>query len=314
LISPSSQSIKIKFAMHLPTGLTADRQARNNESTTLQIVTTATLLPGVPRLEIHTEVENPACDHRLRVHFPSPFFVDHAEYDGLFEVVRRPLGIPSYDRTWIENPRPEVPQRAFTSINDGKQGLLIANRGLYESEVFINSSGRAEIAITLLRCVGWLSRDDFATRRGHAGPGLPTPEAQMTGSWNFDYAAIPFSPDHNEKLAAYHQAYAYNAPLRAIATSIHEGTLPPENSLIEVEPLEFVVSAIKESEYGAGLTVRGYNLISEPIWAVIKPCKGFQRVFQVNLAEEIQQELTFTPEGWVRFAVQGNRIITIKFI
>ena len=55
-------------------------------------------------------------------------------------------------------------------------------------EVLKNST--AEIAVTLLRSVGWLSRDDFATRKNHAGPFLETPKAQTIGEWEFDYSII----------------------------------------------------------------------------------------------------------------------------
>ena len=40
--------------------------------------------------------------------------------------------------------------------------------------------GRA--GLTLLRCVGWLSRGDLGTRRGHAGPELPVPGPQCLGA------------------------------------------------------------------------------------------------------------------------------------
>ena len=50
--------------------------------------------------------------------------------------------------SWVEQPRPEVPQRAFTSVTDGRYGLTIANRGLPEVEVLKNSDGNAEIAVT----------------------------------------------------------------------------------------------------------------------------------------------------------------------
>jgi len=106
-------------------------------------------------------------------------------------VVERRAGVPAYDETWVEQPRPEVPQRVFTSISNGISGLTIANRGLTEVEVLHNSQGNAEIAVTLLRCVGWLSRDDFSTRNGHAGPYLETPAAQMPGTWSFDYPSSP---------------------------------------------------------------------------------------------------------------------------
>ncbi len=80
-------------------------------------------------MEIKTEVDNLAKDHRLRVHFQAPFTSKEADFDGHFEIIRRPIGVPEKGRNWVENPRPEVPQRAFTDVSKEKIGLMIANRG-----------------------------------------------------------------------------------------------------------------------------------------------------------------------------------------
>ena len=50
---------------------------------------------------------------------------------------------------------------------------MILNRGLPAVEV-TRLPGGTQIALTLLRSVGWLSRDDLATRRVAAGPLVPT--------------------------------------------------------------------------------------------------------------------------------------------
>ncbi len=112
-------------------------------------------------------------------------------------------------------------------------GLMLANRGLPEVEVLKNPLGNAEIALTLLRCVGWLSRDDFSTRKGHAGPFLETPGAQMPGKWAFDYSIIPHSGNWQ---SAFWQAYAFETPLRAVTTGLHAGGLPPAGSFVETSP------------------------------------------------------------------------------
>ncbi len=44
------------------------------------------------------------------------------------------------------------------------------------------------IAVTLLRCVGRLARDDLTRRSGPAGPGVATPGAQMLGRHRFHFA------------------------------------------------------------------------------------------------------------------------------
>jgi 2-O-(6-phospho-alpha-D-mannosyl)-D-glycerate hydrolase len=49
------------------------------------------------------------------------------------------------------------------------------------------------ILLTLLRCVGWLSRSDLATRRGGAGPELETPGAQEIGQHRFEFAVATFA-------------------------------------------------------------------------------------------------------------------------
>ncbi len=216
------QSLEVELELSTSRSLTSDRKARSKKQTILPITTTITLSKGVPRVDIRTSLLNTARDHRLRVHFPAPFTTEIGSQDGHFEVVKRPIKLPPFDDTWVEQPRPEVPQRAFTDIHDGKSGLMVANRGLPEVEVLKNRQGNAEIALTLLRCVGWLSRDDFSTRKGHAGPFMETPGAQMPGQWVFDYSIIPHPGDWN---SAFWQAYAFNAPLRSVSTSLHAGNL-----------------------------------------------------------------------------------------
>jgi alpha-mannosidase len=239
--------------------------------------------------------------------------VTEARHDGHFEVLRRPVGVlPGYDETWIEHPRPEVPQRAFSDITGERLGLTVANRGLPEVEVRRREDGGTEIAVTLLRCVGWLSRDDFSTRKGHAGPpSVATPMAQMAGQWSFDYAIIPHQA--GEILAAWQQAYAFETPLRAVSATLHEGTLPGSASFVEVEPAEFVISAVKAAETGNGWLVRGYNLENTERIVRIKPWRLFQQAWRVNLAEEKQEQLVVGGNGCVTFTAKGHEIVSVMF-
>jgi alpha-mannosidase len=161
---------------------------------------------------------------------------------------------------------------------------MVANRGLPEVEVLRRADGNAEIALTLLRCVGWLSRDDLPERKGHAGPGLPTPGAQMPGKWVFEYAIIPHASAG--RLAAIQQAYAFEAPLRAVDSGLHEGVYPGSGSFLQVEPGEFSISAVKTAENQRGWVVRGINLSAEPLTARLRLLSPFHAAEQVNLAEE----------------------------
>jgi alpha-mannosidase len=276
---------------------------------TVQIISNVSLYPGVSRIDIHTCVDNRARDHRLRVHFPAPFAVESADYDGHFEVNSRPLGVPKYDESWREEPRPEVPQRAFTDISDGTHGLMVANRGLPEVEVLKRETG-SEIALTLLRSIGWLSRDDFTTRQGHAGPFMETPGAQMIGPWDFDYSIIPHSGNWKNTFT---QAYGFETPLRAIGTSVHPGTLPGSSSLLQAGPESFVISAVKETEDERGWLVRGYNITGEDIQVRVKPWKHFEKAELANLGEEKLAVLKTASDGSVTFPAGGHKIVTVVF-
>ncbi len=284
--------------------------ARSKAQVTLPITTSLTLTNGIPRVDISTAFQNTARDHRLRVHFPAPFATDSGSQDGHFEVVDRPVGLPAFDDTWGEQPRPEVPQRAFTDVTDGISGLMVANRGLPEVQVLKNSQGNAEIALTLVRSVGWLSRDDFSTRNGHAGPFMETPGAQMLGKWSYEYSIIPHSGNWQ---SAFRHASAFETPLRAIATGSHPGSLPPSLSFVETTPDTFVVSAVKPAEDGRGWILRGYNITGEALSVTIKTWKSFGKVELVNLAEEKQSTLKIDQDGRVNVPVHAHAIVSLRF-
>ncbi len=309
---PVLQTLTLTLSLQVPPRLNRNRKARvarGKYFVAMPITCRVSLAAGVPRVDVHTTLENNAQDHRLRVHFPVPFDVDSAEHDGHFEIVRRKTGVPEFDRSiWIEDPRPEVPQRAFTDVSDGRVGLMLANRGLPEVEVLKVNHG-SEIALTLLRCVGWLSRDDFQTRRGHAGPEEATPGAQMIGAWSFDYSIIPHGPERPHELA-----YGFETPLRAVTTTVHAGSLPGKGSFVAVQGTGFIVSAVKRAESGRGWVVRGYNLGTEPLEVTLTPWKRFKSAARVNLAEQkIANLVVDKATGSVHLPVKGHEIVTVWF-
>jgi mannosylglycerate hydrolase len=305
------QKLIINYDMKIPTRIANDRKSRSQEMTIVPIISTITIMRGVPRIDIQTEIENHACDHRLRVHFPAPFISAYSLQDGHFEIVQRQIGIPEYDESWEESPRPEVPQCQFTSITNDHLSLTIANRGLPEVEVFNSLSGNTEIALTLLRCIGWLSRDDLKTRKGHAGPmGMATPDAQMIGKFIFDYSIIPGDKNWRKSI---HHAYSFNAPLKSITAPVHPGSLPSMCSYIENLNEDFVITAIKPAEDDSGWIVRGFNILASPIDLSLKPWRPFVHAQLVSIDEKPIEAIPFSPEGNINLHVDGNKIVTIRF-
>jgi len=307
----TSQSLEIDMVMPVPKTLSSTCRSRSREMEPIGILTRATLINGVERVDISTSITNRCNDHRLRVHFTAPFNVNKAVYDGHFGVVSRSLDLPVHDDSWVEQPSPSHPQRCFIDVSNGECGLMVANRGLREAEAIKVDRG-TDIALTLLRCVGWLSLDNLPVRKGHAGPPfIATPLAQMQGTYSFDYSIIPHKGTWRE---AYRYAYEFNAPLRAVIGLPRPGKLPGASSLLQVEPATFIITAIKAAYDANGIIVRGYNITPEPIDVRIKAVFPFKSIYLTRLDETNGAEIDSTSEGIVRFQAGAMEIVTLRLI
>ena len=305
---PARQTLEIKMRYRIPTGLDDTRRARIADTVDLPIVTRVSVYADVPRIDIETTLENRARDHRLRVAFPSPVRADSFRAETPFDVVERPLDLPRDARDWQEQPVPAHPQLTFADVSDAHGGLLLANRGLPEIEARREENGTA-LVLTLLRSVGWLSRDDMPIRKGHAGPGWATPGAQCLGAHTFHYALVPHS---GKWIDAMPQAAAFNAPLRAVVTELHDGKLPPCNSFVGVEPNAICASAIKSAEDGHGMIVRVWNAASEPVDATVRVDVPFTRAHRTDLGERAIESLTPDADGALHLRLRPKEIATVR--
>jgi len=328
---PARQTLEIALRYRLPARLTASRRARLSRRVTLPITTRVSLAAGVRRVDFETTVNNTASDHRLRVCFPTPIKTGGFRTETPFDVVERPLDLPTDTTGWSEQPAPTHPQRTFSDVSDGQAGLTLINRGLPEVEARREPDGTT-LLLTLLRCVGWLSRADMPVRPGHAGPGLPLPGAQCPGVHTFHYALVPHGGDRETPgwLSTFSQACAFNAPLRAVVADPHDGPLPAALSFVEVSPAVVVVSAIKLAEAcpersrreGDGLIIRVWNVAPAPVEARLRlnhsgRASGrslpFSRAFLADLNECPGQQLSPDTDNAVRLPLRPRQVQTVRF-
>ncbi len=305
---PARATLEVRMLYRVPEGLTAGRMARSRHWVVLSIQTRVSLAAGVPRCDIETEVINTARDHRLRAHFPTPIATEHSWAEGHYDVVERGLTLPTDTADWVEHPQPTFPQRAFCGVSDGERGLTIGVRGLPEAEVLQAEDGVA-VAVTLLRSVGWLSRDDLSTREGHAGPGLPTPDAQCLGHHTFHYSVIPHVGGWER---AFRQAHAFETPMRGVPTSLHRGTMPSTDSLLRVQPESLVATAVKGAEDGEGVIVRVCNYADRAVDAEVEvpwPIRGAERV---TLAERPVEVLPVAGGRRIAFGCGPWEVVTLR--
>jgi alpha-mannosidase len=306
---PARTTVLVRQTYLLPESLDAEREARSERLVPCAVETRVSLYPGVRRVDVETVVDNRARDHLLRVRFPTGLAAQRSSAEGHFAVESRPIGQPdaTVSRDWPEQPTATFPNRGFVDVSDGRQGLLVAARGLPEAAVEPTDGGAA-IYLTLLRCVGWLSRDDLATRQGAAGPGLPTPGAQCLGRHVFQYTLVPHRGNWEEAAA---EARAFAVPCRTAATEARAGVLPAELSFLSLSPRGLVLSAVKPPEEGDGFVVRVYNPTDSAKEARLEVWRPLARAELASLNEEGQGELPVDGRV-VRFAVGAGQVVTLR--
>jgi alpha-mannosidase len=216
----------------------------------MSIRTIVRLVRDSGRIEFSTVVENEARDHRLRVVFGAGDVSGPVRAEGQFAVVDRPL-VPRPPRVaWCEPPDPT--QHTCGAVALGP--LALFTRGLPEYEARMGS----ELCLTLLRCVGLISRasGEISTRPLGAGPGTPTPEGQCLGRHVFEYA-LRLDGDELSNVALLRESQDYREPFLVLRPGV---SFKPA---IGVEG-DVVFSCLKGAEDGDGLVLRVFNPGSEP--------------------------------------------------
>jgi mannosylglycerate hydrolase len=294
----------VRLEYRLPERLTDDRTSRTGGPCALPITARAHLAPGVPRLDLEIELDNQAQDHRLQVLFPTGAATPEGMWDAAFQLLPRPTAPPEGGADWIEQPVPEMPMRDFVS-NRRRDGLMVAARGLREGCV----SPDGVIAVTLLRCFGWLSRDDMATRRGGAGPQVETPGGQERGRHRFEMSLIPFTGDLSTAVPL---ADSFQAGLRAEVTPLHAGCLPSSGSLLQIEPATLRLSAVKAAEDGRGVIVRLVNPLPDAATASIRTHLPLQRAALVRLDETAERDIATGDHACTQIPIGPYKARTLR--
>ncbi len=311
---PLSSTYRIEREWLLPAGLEAEQKIhvphgsewvdhgalkRSSRKAALKIVTEVTLRCGSDRLDFVTTVENTITDHRLRVCFPSGLAkASTVHVDSPFDVVARPIAIP--DSTgWYEAAARTLPTTSFVDVSDGDAGLAVLHYGFSEYEV-IDDPTRT-VALTMLRC--------FGTAGNPTETHVDQPLAQCLGRHTFRYAVQPHAGDWRAG-GVLGQAGLYTSRLRAVVCTAHTGTLPQRHSFFSIEPEAFVVTAVKQSESGDGIVVRGYNSTPEAMTVALRLPEGVDRAAQVTLEETTVCELPVS-EGKVCVPARAGEIVSI---
>jgi alpha-mannosidase len=281
--SAARQVLEIRGVMRIPEGLYNRSEARSAEVADCPFVARAAVYPGVRRIDMRTTFENRARWHRLRALFPAGVRAEAHWSASAFAVDRRPM-FPEADPNAREICRTH-PQKDFCALDDGKNGLTVANRGLSEYEAYDNGE-TSVLAVTLLRCTGVISQRVLATRDEAAGWHEAAPGAQCAGSWDFEYSVIPHKGDWVES-RAYQEAHAFNLPMPSMQLDAGTvGDLPNRCESVRLNHPALQISAFKQCEFEDALILRFYNATPEAVDAEIRFSFPFESVRRANLRED----------------------------
>lgn len=314
LDGPIRTALRIDYDLALPAAASADRSARAVDMAMSAVSLVVSIDEGSARVGWRISIDNRSLDHRVRLLFPTGVAsIADVRAETAFGVARRPArrAVPAQVR--VEMPMSYGPTGSFTEAGNDQTGAVVFGEGLAEYEAVAGpDGGTSHLALTLLRAVGFLSREDLVTRpSGHAGPGLATPGAQCVGRHTFRVAFEPRgAAPSNTALFAW--ASSFVAPPLVVPVIGTAPRLPPTGRFLTVAPREggVVVSACHRAEDADALLVRVFNADDTPSRVQIG---AHDPVRQATLVDFLERplEAMMVRDGQVELNLAPHRIATL---
>ena len=183
------KKVEVEKKLELPKSLYGSRKLRTKEKNPITFHIIYKLYRDLSRIDVDLMLKNTVLDHKLSFVAKLPEKLGEVKNDGYFGLVSHPSDLKVYDDSYTEEQISRYAMESFVLLKGNKCKLLVATRGIHEYETHTVKK-ETKLNFTLLRSVGWLSRDDLKTRKDHAGPAIQTPEAQCIGEYQYHYSFV----------------------------------------------------------------------------------------------------------------------------
>lgn len=281
---------------------------------------------GAPILRIETL--NGAEDHRLRLLVATDGQATTSVAGGAFELRDRALVRPATPESAPERYKcfpgefeyPTQFSRDVVIVPGPRGTLSIAHRGLHEYELVTGE--RTQVALTVLRAVGKLSRGDTRWRRVQAGPSLDTPDAQCIGAQECELQVDLHAPESATSAIAA-GALAFSQPsfvTQARLVRFGDSQAPAASAvrLFELSSSDVELSAAKLDDSGSRVVVRLWNRKREKLATRLAPGVALlagRRVKHVALCDLDEREQCALPhdQGSVQLELAPFGLATLAF-
>ncbi len=216
-----------------------------------------TLYADVARVDVANDIDWHETHVLLKASFPLTATSPVATYEIPYGSIER----PTTRNNSIEAARFEVSALRWADLGDSRHGLSLIN----DSKYGYDAKGNV-LRLSLLRA-----------------PLYPDPNSDR-GRQQFSYSLYPHA-DSWKHADTVLRAYEFNYKLLASQIESHQGNLPATHSLVQVNPFNLVLTAMKKSEDGNSLILRFYEWAGKATHAKITVPAGASEAVETNLLE-----------------------------
>jgi alpha-mannosidase len=243
------------------------------------------MYPGVPRVDVNMQADWHEKHILLKVAFPVSVQSNYATYEIPYGTIQR----PTTRNTPEEKAMFEVPALRWGDLSDASHGFSLLNASKYGYDAKGNV-----IRLSLLRSPAW-----------------PDPHADE-GFHEFTYALYPHSGDW-KAAETERRGFELNFPLIPVTTQPHQGVLPAFHSLVQIEPGNVILTAVKKAEDGAALVFRFVEFEGKAGEVRLHFPEAATQAAQVNLMEKQDAPLSLQDGGKeTTLTVHPYEIVTVK--
>jgi alpha-mannosidase len=243
------------------------------------------MYPGVPRVDVNMQADWHEKHILLKVAFPVSVQSNFATYEIPYGNIQR----PTTRNTPEEKAMFEVPALRWGDLSDTSHGFSLLNASKYGYDAKGNV-----IRLSLLRSPAWPD--------AHADEGFH----------EFTYALFPHAGDWKAGETE-RRGLELNFPLIPVSTCSHQGVLPASQSLVQIEPGNVILTAVKKAEDSDALVFRFFEFEGKTGEVHLGFPKATTQAAQVNLMEKEDVPLPLQNGGKeTTLTVHPYEIVTVK--
>lgn len=313
-----NNEIKISYRLDVPKNI--ESRKNNNIDGYVDFNISINVPNDKARIDIVFDIDNQACDHRIRTYIPTNIASKFSVSDNQFGYIKRDVYDEAMDvwekEGWDERPDSIYPMLTFVGLSDDKHGVAVLTNSTREFEIVGEKFNT--IAITLFRSVGFLGKEEMIRRPGRpSGIKLPTPDSQLIGNIIIDFAIATHEKSTLEANVA-NMAKQYLTPMvtynkmpyNAMKLNDSEVSTPYSYSLLKQCDENLVLSVIKKAEKEEGLIIRMYNPNEYEESTNLLFDRSIKEAVKANLNERKIEEIKIEDSS-IKVKCRKNQVQTI---